>query len=94
MKKRLPLFLMIAALCALVSHSELATVEAQKAANAPDSAEQEARIARIENGLLPAVVIKGQPAPTMTVADRMKHYHVPGVSVAFFEQGQIAWTPG
>src|SRR5437868_3860885 len=92
MKKRLPLFLMIAALCALVSHSELATVEAQKAANAPDSAEQEARIARIENGLLPAVVIKGQPAPTMTVADRMKHYHVPGVSVAFFEQGQIAWT--
>ncbi|HMC26759.1 MAG TPA: hypothetical protein VKM56_03080, partial [Verrucomicrobiae bacterium] len=78
MKKRLPLFLMIAALCALVSDSELATVEAQKAANAPDSAEQEARIARIENGLLPAVVIKGQPAPTMTVADRMKHYHVPG----------------
>ena len=30
--------------------------------------------------------------PTMSVADRMKHYHVPGVSVAFLDHGQIAWT--
>jgi len=38
-------------------------------------------------------VIKGQPpAPVMTVADRMKHYHVPGVSVAFIDRGQISWT--
>jgi CubicO group peptidase (beta-lactamase class C family) len=51
-----------------------------------------ARIARIESGLLPAVVIKGQPPQAMTVADRMAHYKVPGVSVAFFDHGQIMWT--
>jgi CubicO group peptidase (beta-lactamase class C family) len=51
-----------------------------------------ARIARIESGLLPAVVIKGQPSQAMTAADRMAHYKVPGVSVAFFDHGQIIWT--
>ena len=30
-----------------------------------------ARIARIENGLLPPVLIKGQPVQPMTIADRM-----------------------
>jgi len=52
-----------------------------------------ARIARIENGLLPAVIIKGQPAPAGNIADRMAHYKVPGVSVAFFDHGQIACRP-
>lgn len=51
-----------------------------------------ARIARIENGLLPAATIKGQAAAKMNLAERMKHYNVPGVSIAFFENGQIAWT--
>ncbi|HMD09903.1 MAG TPA: serine hydrolase [Candidatus Acidoferrum sp.] len=51
-----------------------------------------ARISRIENGLLPAVIIKGQPPQSMTIADRMAHYKVPGVSVAFFDHGQIIWT--
>ena len=51
-----------------------------------------ARIARIENGLLPAVVIKGQPPQPMAILDRMAHYKVPGVSVAFFDHGQILWT--
>jgi CubicO group peptidase (beta-lactamase class C family) len=60
-------------------------------AQAPDPA-LAARIARIENGLLPAVVIKGQPPAPMTIADRMAHHKVPGVSVAFFDHGQILWT--
>jgi CubicO group peptidase (beta-lactamase class C family) len=60
-------------------------------AQAPDPAAA-ARIARIESGLLPAVVIKGQPSQAMTIADRMAHYKVPGVSVAFFDHGQIIWT--
>jgi len=51
-----------------------------------------ARIARIESGLLPAVLIKGQPSPSMTIADRMAHHKVPGASVAFFDHGQILWT--
>ncbi len=51
-----------------------------------------ARISRIESGLLPAVIIKGQLPQPMTIADRMAHYKVPGVSVAFFDHGQILWT--
>ena len=57
-----------------------------------DDANLNARIARIESGLLPAVTIKGQPIPAMTIADRMAHYKVPGVSVAFFDRGKIVWT--
>src|ERR1700719_2982040 len=56
---------------------------------APDFAP---RIERIENGLLPAATIKGQPMVRMNLAERMKHYNVPGVSIAFFENGQIAGT--
>ena len=51
-----------------------------------------ARIARIENGLIPGVIVKGEPAPLMKLSDRMKHYHVPGISVAFIDHGAIAWT--
>ena len=49
-------------------------------------------VTHIENGLLPAAAIKGHPAETMRLADRMKHYNVPGVSIAFFERGRIVWT--
>jgi CubicO group peptidase (beta-lactamase class C family) len=62
------------------------------AQGAVDQAESRSRVQRIENGLLPAAVIKGQAVPTMKLAERMKHYSVPGVSIAFFENGQISWT--
>src|SRR5580704_1784569 len=51
-----------------------------------------ARISRIESGLLPAVIIKGQLPKPMTIADRMAFHKVPGVSVAFFDHGQVLWT--
>jgi CubicO group peptidase (beta-lactamase class C family) len=51
-----------------------------------------ARIARIENGLLPAVVIKGQAVRAMKIRERMQFYKVPGVSVAFFDHEKIIWT--
>jgi len=51
------------------------------------------RISRVENGLLPAVVIKGQ-APAMTIADRIKQYKVPGVSIALINGGKIEWAKG
>ena len=60
-------------------------------AQTPDPA-LAARISRIENGLLPAVVIKGQPPVPMTVADRMAFHKVPAVSLAFFDHGQILWA--
>jgi CubicO group peptidase (beta-lactamase class C family) len=54
----------------------------------------EARITRIEHGLLPAAIIRGQPIPAMTLADRMKYYCVPGVSIAFLDHSKIAWARG
>jgi CubicO group peptidase (beta-lactamase class C family) len=50
-----------------------------------------AHIARIENDLPPAVVIKGQAARAITLRERMRFYKVPGVSIAFFDHGEIIW---
>ncbi|MGH9801088.1 MAG: serine hydrolase domain-containing protein, partial [Blastocatellia bacterium] len=49
------------------------------------------RIARVESGLTPAVIIKDRTVP-MTLADRMKHYKVPGVSIAVINDGKIEWA--
>lgn len=51
------------------------------------------RIARVESGLLPAIIIKDQ-ASAMTLADRMNHYKVPGVSIAVINDGKIEWARG
>jgi CubicO group peptidase (beta-lactamase class C family) len=49
-------------------------------------------IHRIENGLLPGILITGQTIHGMKLIDRMKHYNVPGVSIAYFARGNILWT--
>jgi CubicO group peptidase (beta-lactamase class C family) len=52
------------------------------------------RIRRIENGLVPPVVLKGQPIPTTKLEDRMRELNTPGVSIAVFENGRIEWARG
>jgi CubicO group peptidase (beta-lactamase class C family) len=54
----------------------------------------EERIARVENGLLKAVLIKGQPAAPMKISDRMAHFKVPGVSIAVINDFEIEWAKG
>jgi len=49
-------------------------------------------IQRIENGLLPAIIVQGQNNPGMNLEDRMNHYKVAGVSIAFFSHGKIIWS--
>jgi CubicO group peptidase (beta-lactamase class C family) len=78
-------------------HSRLSGASAdrdsvQAGSQRKDQSAVNARIARIENDLLPAVVIKGQPLEKMKIGDRMKALKVPGVSVAFFDHGQVVWT--
>lgn len=51
-------------------------------------------IARIEAGLRPAIVLEEVPAEALHLADRMKFYKVPGVSVAVIDNGAIAWARG
>lgn len=54
----------------------------------------EGRIARVEAGLRPAVRVEGRPEVTWTLAERMAHYRVPGVSVAVLHNGRIEWARG
>jgi CubicO group peptidase (beta-lactamase class C family) len=51
------------------------------------------RILRVENGLLPATVIKGQNV-SMKLAERMAFHKVPGVSIAVINEGKIEWAKG
>ena len=51
-------------------------------------------IDHIQNGLLPSATIEGNPLPGMKLEDRMRYYHVPGVSIAFFDHGKVIWTRG
>jgi CubicO group peptidase (beta-lactamase class C family) len=47
-------------------------------------------IERVEKGLLPNVLIKGEPG--WSIADRMKFYKVPGVSIAVIQDFKLAWA--
>lgn len=53
-----------------------------------------ARIARVENGLLPPARIAGAKADVWSLTARMKFYKVPGVSLAVIEHGAIEWARG
>src|ERR1041385_9409877 len=61
---------------------------AGRAASPPD------RMARVINGLRPAVAIKGAPAVRWTLAERMAAHHTPGVSIAVIDSGRIVWAKG
>jgi CubicO group peptidase (beta-lactamase class C family) len=63
-----------------------------QAADAPDK--DLALIQAAENNLMPGLYVKGKPIPAMNILDRMKHYHVPGVSVAVINKGKIEWAKG
>ncbi len=52
------------------------------------------RIQRVENGLLPAAVLKSQPLPQMKLSDRMKFHKIPGVSIAVINNYKIEWARG
>jgi CubicO group peptidase (beta-lactamase class C family) len=55
-----------------------------------DSAGSES-VRRVEKGLLPGVLIKGR-SNAMTLADRMEHHRVVGVSIAVIHNGRIEWA--
>ncbi len=51
--------------------------------------EVDARIKRVEQGLLPAVLIKGEPA--WSLEERMKQLKVPGLSIAVVKDFKVEW---
>lgn len=50
----------------------------------------DAQIKRVEQSLLPAVLIKGDPS--WSIADRMKFHKVPGLSIAVIKDFKIDWA--
>ena len=49
-------------------------------------------IKKVETGLTTQVYIEGDS--TWSIEERMKHYGIPGVSIAVIHNGEIAWTKG
>jgi CubicO group peptidase (beta-lactamase class C family) len=50
------------------------------------------RTAQVENGLRPPVLIEGDK--TWTIAERMRHYGIEGVSVAVIRDNKLEWAKG
>jgi CubicO group peptidase (beta-lactamase class C family) len=63
-------------------------------AASPSDTARDARIARILGGLRPSVEVTNRPLVRWTLAERMAHYEVPGVSIAAIEGGRVAWARG
>ncbi len=59
-----------------------------------DASPPNASPAHVESALLPTFVIRGEPTPRTSLADRMAALGVPGVSVAVLQGGEIAWARG
>jgi len=72
----------LAAVCLLVPGSLPA---------ADNSSDVQQRILAVENGLVSTVRIKGRKNPAM-LTDRMRHFHVPGVSVAVINHYTVEWA--
>lgn len=56
--------------------------------------ESSADLLAIENGLIPAIQMKGEPLKTYNILERMKLHKVPGLSMALVEGGEIKWAKG
>jgi CubicO group peptidase (beta-lactamase class C family) len=54
----------------------------------------EQRIERIQIGLLPPVLVRGQSTPSTSLTARMEALHVPGVSIAAIHGGKLEWARG
>jgi CubicO group peptidase (beta-lactamase class C family) len=54
--------------------------------------ELNARIRRVENGVLPAVVVKGETFGVFSIPGMMEKLNIPGVSVAVIYDGRLEWT--
>ena len=70
------------------------STQIKRSPKSPQESDLAARIERVEHGLLPPAVLKGETAARMPLADRMKFYKTPGVSIAVINDGRIEWARG
>lgn len=52
------------------------------------------KIRQVETNLLPILIVEGDSASQFSLDNRMKHYKVPGVSIAVIRNGKIDWAKG
>jgi CubicO group peptidase (beta-lactamase class C family) len=85
----------IALWCGLACGAPAVGAAAANAAvqSVPVQSDAAARAERVEAGLLPPVVLAGR-AMGMTLAERMAHHRVPGLSLAVIHEGKIEWARG
>jgi len=56
--------------------------------------ELERAIQAVENGLLPVTKKQDRPVRKRELSERMKHYKVPGFSIALIDREEVAWARG
>ncbi len=82
----------LASLIGLVSVLGCSAASSPPAPSPPHAAED--RASRALAALAPVVHVQGTPDRRYAVEERMKHFHVPGVSVAVADGGSIVWARG
>jgi len=82
---RISLFAQVAVLGCNSGDNSVATP-----AGVPDSV----HLARAVAGLRPAVEVEGRPVARWSLAERMAHHKVPGLSVAIIAGGKVVWAGG
>jgi CubicO group peptidase (beta-lactamase class C family) len=85
---------MFSALTSVQSEHTSATHLKTNPGQTADAATVRRRIERVEDGLLPPAVVKGESPAKMKLADRMQFYKTPGVSIAVINEGRIEWARG
>ena len=72
----------------------LACAPADEADTTASAVPDSVHIARAIAALRPAVEIEGRPEQRWSLAERMAHHKVPGISVAIISGGKIVWAGG
>lgn len=54
--------------------------------------DQISKLDQISNGLAQAIRIEGRETEFFTLKERMAHYNVPGISIAYMENHKVVWT--
>lgn len=82
---------LVAALAVLV----LSTCAPASSSPPPSAAHSKPdRASRVAAALVPVVHVQGAPERRYAIEERMEHFHVPGVSVAVFDEGVVVWARG
>lgn len=58
----------------------------------PAAAQEAAAVRRVQDALLPRIIVKGESLPPRSLAERMASHEVPAVSVAVLNGGAIEWA--